>query len=115
MQTATSTKLTHKFSFGSSFLVRSCFIKKCASLRSAQNPDSDGRPDSVLADIWWSNHLRRELSIIVAIFNGQEKSTLTCSSCGYASARFVPFNILTLSLPEEEKRIALCEFVPKDR
>ena len=65
-------------------------------------PDSDGRPDSELADIWWSNHLRREMSIIVALFTGQYKSLLTCRSCRYESARFEPFSFLQLPLPEDD-------------
>ena len=65
-------------------------------------PDSDGRPDHELADIWWSNHLKRELSIIVALFTGQYKSLLTCRTCKYESARFEPFTFLQLPLPEDE-------------
>ena len=65
-------------------------------------PDSDGRPDSELADIWWSNHLKRELSIIVALFTGQYKSLLTCRSCKYESARFEPFSFLQVPLPEDD-------------
>ena len=29
-----------------------------------EHPDSDGRPDAALADIWWQNHLRRDLSVV---------------------------------------------------
>ena len=65
-------------------------------------PDSDGRPDGELADIWWSNHLKREMSIIVALFTGQYKSLLTCRSCKYESARFEPFSFLQLPLPEDD-------------
>jgi len=66
-------------------------------------PDSDGRPDKELADIWWENHLKRELSIIVALFTGQYKSLLTCSSCKYESARFEPFCFMQLPLPEDDE------------
>ncbi len=66
-------------------------------------PDSDGRPDDVLADIWWSNHLKREFSIIVALFTGQYKSLLTCSTCRYESARFEPFCFMQLPLPEDDQ------------
>jgi len=66
-------------------------------------PDSDGRPDKELADIWWSNHLKREMSIIVALFTGQYKSLLTCRSCKYESARFEPFAFLQLPLPEDDQ------------
>ncbi len=65
-------------------------------------PDSDGRPDSELADIWWANHLKREMSIVVAMFTGQYKSLLKCKSCKYESARFEPFTILQLPLPEDD-------------
>ena len=66
-------------------------------------PDSDGRPDKDLADIWWQNHLKRETSIIVALFTGQYKSLLTCRTCGYESARFEPFCFLQVPLPEDDQ------------
>jgi ubiquitin C-terminal hydrolase len=69
-------------------------------------PDSDGRPDSELADIWWENHLKREMSIIVALFTGQYKSLLTCKTCSYESARFEPFSTLTVPLPEDDHLMA---------
>jgi ubiquitin carboxyl-terminal hydrolase 6/32 len=69
-----------------------------------EQPDSDGRPDPELADIWWKNHFRREFSIVVALFTGQYKSLLTCPACEYGSARFEPFNVLQLQLPEETHR-----------
>ena len=79
-------------------------------------PDSDGRPDSELADIWWSNHLKREMSIIVALFTGQYKSLLTCRSCKYESARFEPFSFLQLPLPEDDKiAVSLILYPLKDR
>lgn len=67
-----------------------------------EHPDSDGRPDSELADIWWSNLLKREMSIIIAMFHGQYKSLLRCKSCKYESARFENFSCLTLPLPEDD-------------
>lgn len=75
-------------------------------------PDSDGRPDKVLADIWWNNHLMRELSIIVALFTGQYKSLLTCSICKYASARFEPFCFMQLPLPEDDQLTVPLLFFP---
>ncbi|KAL3924603.1 MAG: hypothetical protein SGILL_000945, partial [Bacillariaceae sp.] len=67
-----------------------------------EHPDSDGRPDSELADIWWSNLLKREMSIIIAMFHGQYKSLLRCKSCKYESARFENFSCITLPLPEDD-------------
>lgn len=75
-----------------------------------EDPDSDGRPDEELADIWWSNHLKRELSIIVALFNGQYKSVLSCKSCKYESARFEPFCFLQLPLPNDQVTVHIVYF-----
>lgn len=75
-------------------------------------PDSDGRPDEELADIWWSNHLQRELSIIEALFTGQYKSTSTCRTCKYESARFEPFAYLQVPLPEDDQISVQCIHYP---
>ena len=42
--------------------------------------------------------MRREESVIVALFAGQFKSLLKCTQCGFASARFDPFTFLQLPL-----------------
>jgi len=76
-------------------------------------PDSDGRPDAELADIWWSNHLQRELSIIEALFTGQYKSTSTCKTCKYESARFEPFAYLQVPLPEDDQISVQCVLYPR--
>ena len=77
-----------------------------------EQPDSDGRSDKELADIWWSNHLKREMSIIVALFTGQYKSLLTCKACSYESARFEPFSFLTVPLPEDDQVSVQLAFCP---
>ncbi|CAI5709763.1 unnamed protein product [Peronospora effusa] len=69
-----------------------------------EQPDSDGRPDALVAEEWWQNHQKREFSVIVALFTGQYKSLLECSICQYESARFEPFTFLQLSLPESKSR-----------
>ncbi|CAI5730610.1 unnamed protein product [Peronospora destructor] len=69
-----------------------------------EQPDSDGRPDALVAEEWWQNHQKREFSVIVALFTGQYRSLLECSICRYESARFEPFTFLQLSLPESKSR-----------
>jgi hypothetical protein len=71
-----------------------------------EQPDSDDRPDQVLADIWWENHLKRDISAIQSIFTGQFKSITTCKNlnCDYNSARYEPFNMLSVPLPEDSHR-----------
>lgn len=61
--------------------------------------DSDGRPDWEVAFEAWENHLRRNRSIVVDLFHGQLKSQVKCKTCGHISARFDPFNFLSLPLP----------------
>ena len=43
--------------------------------------ESDGRPDSVVADEAWRVYKKRNDSVIVDLFQGQYKSTLVCPSC----------------------------------
>lgn len=81
-----------------------------------EQPDSVGRSDAIVADEWWKNHLKREVSVIVALFTGQYKSLLECSICHYESARFEPFTFLQLSLPESNYRsIAVTIIFSTDR
>ena len=61
--------------------------------------DSDGRPDDVVANEWWDNHLRRDNSIVQTLFAGQFKSKVQCAACGYISNRFEPFTMLQVPLP----------------
>ncbi|XP_062328553.1 ubiquitin carboxyl-terminal hydrolase 32 isoform X2 [Osmerus eperlanus] len=61
--------------------------------------DSDLRPDWEVASEAWENHLRRNRSIVVDLFHGQLKSQVKCKTCGHISARFDPFNFLSLPLP----------------
>ncbi|CAK4875537.1 unnamed protein product [Aphanomyces euteiches] len=70
-----------------------------------EQPDSDGRCDTVVADEWWQNYLKREVSIIVALFMGQYKSLLSCNTCHHQSASFEPFTFLQLPLHESETRL----------
>ncbi|XP_023716699.1 ubiquitin carboxyl-terminal hydrolase 32 isoform X2 [Cryptotermes secundus] len=63
--------------------------------------DSDGRPDVIVAQEAWENHILRNKSIIVDLFHGQLKSKVTCKVCGHESVRFDPFNYLSLPLPME--------------
>ncbi|KAK4322970.1 hypothetical protein Pmani_006294 [Petrolisthes manimaculis] len=63
--------------------------------------DSEGRPDTLVAQEAWENHILRNKSIIVDLFHGQLKSKVTCKVCGNESARFDPFTYLTLQLPME--------------
>ncbi|GMH29092.1 hypothetical protein Nepgr_030935 [Nepenthes gracilis] len=66
--------------------------------------DADGRPDDEVADEYWQNHLARNNSIIVNLFQGQYRSTLVCPICKRVSMTFDPFMNLSLPLPSTTMR-----------
>ncbi|KAB2066169.1 hypothetical protein ES319_A09G140900v1 [Gossypium barbadense] len=66
--------------------------------------DAEGRPDEEVADEHWLNHLARNATIIVDIFQGQYRSTLVCPVCKKVSVTFDPFMYLTLPLPSTTMR-----------
>jgi ubiquitin carboxyl-terminal hydrolase 4/11/15 len=45
--------------------------------------EGDGRKDEVIAAESWENHLKRNNSIVVDLFQGQYKSKLDCPVCRY--------------------------------
>uniref|UniRef100_A0A8C7K192 ubiquitinyl hydrolase 1 n=1 Tax=Oncorhynchus kisutch TaxID=8019 RepID=A0A8C7K192_ONCKI len=72
--------------------------------------DSNGRPDwevalevrvqSINQNIHAQHHTHAQnRSIVVDLFHGQLKSQVKCKTCGHISARFDPFNFLSLPLP----------------
>lgn len=63
------------------------------------------KPDLELAQIAWDNHLLRNDSVIVDLFQGLLKSRLVCPTCDKVSIKFDPFMYLTLPLPMENKRL----------
>ncbi|KAM3587416.1 uncharacterized protein V6R79_004754 [Siganus canaliculatus] len=69
-----------------------------------QLKDANGRPDKVVAEEAWDNHIKRNDSIIVDIFHGLFKSTLVCPVCFKVSVTFDPFCYLTLPLPMKKER-----------
>ncbi|XP_051544644.1 ubiquitin carboxyl-terminal hydrolase 15-like isoform X3 [Myxocyprinus asiaticus] len=69
-----------------------------------QLKDADGRPDKVVAEEAWENHIKRNDSIIVDIFHGLFKSTLVCPVCAKISVTFDPFCYLSLPLPMKKER-----------
>ena len=67
--------------------------------------ESDGRPDAVVAQEAWQNHLKRNKSIFVDHVQGQFKSTVVCPVCDKVSITFDPFNCIQLELPLQTTRL----------
>ncbi|KAG5891616.1 hypothetical protein JTB14_037130 [Gonioctena quinquepunctata] len=82
-------------------------LNRVAKKQYTELKDSGGRPDEIVAEEAWQQHLNRDHSIITDLFYGQLKSKVTCQTCGHESVRFDPFNLLSLPLPMES--YTLCE------
>jgi len=70
--------------------------------------NTDSR-DKAAARKHWRNYLERNQSIIVQLFCGQTRSTVTCFSCKAESVTYREFTNLTLPLPETNGRVSLKE------
>jgi len=63
----------------------------------------DNESDVEAAKRFWDFHLSRNSSIIVDLFHGQFKSTITCPKCKRVSETFDPFTTVGLPIPKLEK------------
>ena len=61
--------------------------------------EANDRPDEVVANLCWEQHLLRNKSKIVDLFQGQYKSRLRCPHCEKSSVTFDPFMYLSLPIP----------------
>ena len=60
---------------------------------------SNNETDEEASRRWWDSHLSRENSIIVDLFHGQYKSTITCPDCSRISITYDAFMHLGLPIP----------------
>ncbi|KNE58534.1 hypothetical protein AMAG_04101 [Allomyces macrogynus ATCC 38327] len=67
--------------------------------------DTSGMPLDDVARVWWANHVRRENSPVVALFQGQFQSLIECTVCGHATRSFPPFLFLSVPLPQTNQRL----------
>ena len=59
---------------------------------------------------WWEKHLLRENSIIVDLFHGQFKSTITCNYCDRVAVSFDSYIFLSLPIPSGKYEINMKYF-----
>ena len=80
-------------------------------------PDWEGGGDKELvqlAQTCWDQYRSRNDSVIVDLFQGQYKSTVTCPDCDKVSITFDPFQFVTTGLPVTKKWTGVVYFVPLD-
>ena len=70
----------------------------------------ENETESQAALRWWKNHLRKNDSIIVDLFQGQIKNKIICEECKYNSIIFDPFMILPLNIPQGKINISFKYF-----
>ncbi len=73
--------------------------------------ESDGRPDTVVADLSWKAYQQRNRSAVVDIFGGQLKSHVTCNVCDRESTTFDPMFSLSVPLPVKTEKLLVVRCV----
>ena len=61
--------------------------------------------DEEVSKIWWDKHLKRENSIIVDLFHGQFKSTISCNICHRICVSFDSYMFVSLPIPSGKYEI----------
>ncbi|KAG8575576.1 hypothetical protein GDO81_009604 [Engystomops pustulosus] len=78
-------------------------LNKADNRKRHKEENNDHLNDSQAADIAWTKHKQLNESIIVALFQGQFKSTVQCLTCHKKSRTFEAFMYLSLPLPSSSK------------
>ena len=66
-------------------------------------------PDEDKAALAWRFYLERNSSVIVDLFQGQLKSSVTCLACGHVSTTFDTFMYLSLPIPKRRGAMTLVD------
>uniref|UniRef100_A0A0A9YVB5 Ubiquitin carboxyl-terminal hydrolase n=1 Tax=Lygus hesperus TaxID=30085 RepID=A0A0A9YVB5_LYGHE len=66
--------------------------------------NSFGRPDDVVAAETLANHVRQNDSFVLAVFQAQFRSSLTCPRCQRQSNTFDPFLCVSVPVPQDQLR-----------
>ena len=62
--------------------------------------ESNGRPDTEIADLSWKGYLKWNKSKIVDLFHAQQKSNITCSECKQSTVSFDTYSYLSIPIPK---------------
>jgi ubiquitin carboxyl-terminal hydrolase 8 len=57
----------------------------------------------------WQQYLTKNSSVVVDLFQGQLKSTVTCLTCRYASTTFDTFMYLSVPIPKTDRPVTLVD------
>ncbi|ETO18004.1 ubiquitin specific peptidase 4 (proto-oncogene) [Reticulomyxa filosa] len=76
--------------------------------------ESNGRSDNVVAAEAWRTYLKRNVSIVVDLLQGQYKSRVECPDCERVSITFDPYMFLSVPLPTERYKMLEFTWVGSD-
>ena len=79
------------------------------SLKLSLPPEDISLPDEEKAALSWRSYLERNSSVIVDLFQGQLKSSVTCLVCGFVSTTFDTFMYLSLPIPRRNRAVTLVD------
>jgi len=79
-----------------------------------QPVDSNGRPDTVVAQEAWKTYLSRNQSKIVDLMQAQYRSEVVCPDCGRVSVTFDPYMFLSVPLPTEKHKVIEYSWISSD-
>lgn len=80
-----------------------CLWPQADNRKRYKEEENDHLDDKTAADVAWSKHKLLNESIIVALFQGQFKSTVQCLTCHRKSRTFETFMYLSLPLASTSK------------
>lgn len=80
-----------------------CLWRQADNRKRYKEEENDHLDDQTAADLAWSKHKLLNESIIVALFQGQFKSTVQCLTCHRKSRTFETFMYLSLPLASTSK------------
>jgi len=76
--------------------------------------EAGDRPLSEVAQEAWTNHKKRNSSIIVDHMHGQLKSRVECPECSRVSITFDPYSTLSVPIPTDQKKVQIITWIPHD-
>ena len=77
--------------------------------RPAAIPDEKVMLDEDRAALSWKAYLERNSSVVVDLFQGQLRSSVTCVECGFVSTTFDTFMYLSLPIPKKNGPMTLVD------
>lgn len=74
--------------------------------------EAGGRPLGEVAEEAWTNHKKRNDSIIVDNMHGQLKSRVECPECSRVSITFDPYSTLSVPIPTDNQKVQIITWIP---